>query len=152
MNHEPDSDATTSEKAATDNTAAKESDFWGGPDVVICSYSRAQAIADGVLIDASKLASEAGFRYPVALTSAAWRTCVEVPPADKTHDQVGRLWDVLNVLRFAIKCGAPGADTIYFCVDVADENEVITTVRLKSICGPGDDAAPVVTITLPDED
>ena len=33
-------------------------------DVVIFSYTRAQAIADGVLIDATELAKQAGFRYP----------------------------------------------------------------------------------------
>jgi hypothetical protein len=38
---------------------------------VVFSYSRAQAIEDGVLIDAGVLAYEAGFRYSVALTAAA---------------------------------------------------------------------------------
>ncbi len=47
--------------------------------VLIHAYTRAQAIADGMLIDASKLAKEAGFKYPVALTSAAWADCVAVP-------------------------------------------------------------------------
>lgn len=42
---------------------------------VLDAYSRADAISDGVLRDASKLAKEAGFRYPVALTAAAWATC-----------------------------------------------------------------------------
>ncbi len=35
---------------------------------VISSYSRAQAIEDGVLVDISGLAREAGFRYPVAVS------------------------------------------------------------------------------------
>src|SRR6185437_8267129 len=35
---------------------------------VIYSYTRAQAIADGVLVDVSETAKEAGFKYPVALT------------------------------------------------------------------------------------
>ena len=34
-------------------------------NLVIFTYTRAQAIADGVLIDVSKLAREASFRYPV---------------------------------------------------------------------------------------
>jgi hypothetical protein len=38
---------------------------------LIHSYSRAQAIADGVLIDVSATAREAGIRCPVALTRAA---------------------------------------------------------------------------------
>jgi len=34
----------------------------------IHSYSRAQAIEDGFLIDASELATELGIKYPLALT------------------------------------------------------------------------------------
>ena len=36
---------------------------------VIYSYTRAQAIEDGVLADASKMAREAGFRIPVAIST-----------------------------------------------------------------------------------
>ena len=63
---------------------------------IIASYSRTQALADGVLVDATKLAREAGFRYPVALTSAAWHDCVAVSSTDQDHDETGRLWDVLT--------------------------------------------------------
>ena len=45
-----------------------------GPTVY--TYTRAQALADGVLIDAGPLAREAGLRFPVALTGAAWQDCV----------------------------------------------------------------------------
>ena len=43
---------------------------------VISTYTRAQAIEDGVLIDAGAMAREAGFKWPVALTTAAWADCV----------------------------------------------------------------------------
>ena len=42
----------------------------------IHSYTRAQAIEDGQLIDVSTVAREAGIVWPVALTSAAWDDCV----------------------------------------------------------------------------
>jgi len=45
-----------------------EHDELFGP--VIDAYSRAQAIEDGVLVDVSATAREAGLRYPVALTRA----------------------------------------------------------------------------------
>ena len=48
-------------------------------DDLISSYTRAQAIADGQLIDVSEMAREAGIRYPVALTATVWARCVEVP-------------------------------------------------------------------------
>ena len=63
-------------------------DFQGeiSGELLIFRYSRAEAIADGILIDASELAREAGFKYPVALTTAAWQEAVAVSPADSGHD------------------------------------------------------------------
>jgi hypothetical protein len=58
-------------------------------------YSRAEAIADGVLVDVSEVANEAGLRFPVALTRAVWERCVAVPPGVACQDEAGRLWDVL---------------------------------------------------------
>jgi hypothetical protein len=70
---------------------------------LIHRYSRADALCDGVLIDASRAAREAGFHYPVALTAAAWAKCVAVSPGVVCQDDAGRLWDVLTMLRFAIR-------------------------------------------------
>src|SRR5512147_2842343 len=69
---------------------------------LIFSYTRAQAIADGVLRDVSELAKEAGFRFPVAVTAGVWAECVAVPAGVTDQDETGRLWDVLTMLRFAI--------------------------------------------------
>jgi hypothetical protein len=46
---------------------------------VIDAYSRAQALADGVLADVSPVAREAGIIFPVALTRAVWDRYVRVP-------------------------------------------------------------------------
>ena len=46
---------------------------------VIFSYTRSQAIEDGVLVDLSEWARETGFRFPVACTRAVWERCI-VPP------------------------------------------------------------------------
>ncbi len=62
---------------------------------LIHRYTRADAIRDGVLIDVSAVAREAGIRYPVALTRAVWERCVAVPPGVLCQDETGRLWDVL---------------------------------------------------------
>src|SRR5215213_8069377 len=43
----------------------------------IDTYGRAQAIADGLLVEVAEgIAREAGFTVPVALTVAAWGDCV----------------------------------------------------------------------------
>jgi hypothetical protein len=119
---------------------------------VIFSYSRKQAIEDGVLIDVTATAKEAGIRFPVALTAAAWGRCVAVPPGVACQDEAGRLWDVLTLFRLAARRG--GSDTLLFGVHVRNDNRGRTPplVRLKAVCAPGDDAAPVITIMLPDED
>jgi hypothetical protein len=41
-------------------------------------YTRADAIRDGVLVDVSAAAREAGIRYPVVLTRAVWERCLAV--------------------------------------------------------------------------
>ena len=72
---------------------------------LIHSYTRAQAIEDGVLVDVSDVAKEAGFKLPVAITRAAWARYVEVPAGLEMRGQSveGRLWDVLFMLHVTIK-------------------------------------------------
>jgi len=121
--------------------------------VLIARYTRADAIRDGVLIDVSATAREAGIRWPVALTSAAWGRCVTVPPGVEYQDEAGRLWDVLWLLFCAIR-RSDGGPEVRFGVHVRNDNKERTPplVRLKALCGPGDNGEPVVTIMLPDED
>lgn len=123
-------------------------------DDLISRYSRAQAIADGVLIDVTPTAQEAGFRFPVALTASAWAKCVAVPLGVRCQDEAGRLWDVLTTLRFAIGQASGGAREVRFGVHVCNDNRDRTPplVRLKCVCGASDDGEPVLTVMLPNED
>src|SRR4051794_35457994 len=89
---------------------------------LIHRYTRAQAIADGALINVSATAREAGFTYPVALTAGAWARCVAVPPGVACQDEVGRLWDVLTMLRFAVRGQSGGAREVRFGVHVRNDN------------------------------
>ncbi len=116
-------------------------------------YSRAGALRDGVLIDVSATAREAGIRYPVALTCAAWARCVAAPPGVECQDEAGRLWDVLFLLRLAVG-RSDGGPEVRFGVHVRGDNCEGTPplVRLKAVSGPGDGGEPVVTLMLPDED
>jgi hypothetical protein len=105
-------------------------------------------------VDVSATAREAGFKYPVALTAAAWAACVAVPPGVVCQDEAGRLWDVLTMLRWAARGGKDGARELRFGVHVRNDNRERTPplMRLKAVCGPGDDGEPVVTVMMPDED
>ena len=120
---------------------------------LIHSYSRAQAIEDGLLIDSSKTAKEAGIRFPVALTRALWERCVAVPPGVICQDEAGRLWDIVWLLRLAITRSAGGSE-VRFGVYVRNDNREGTPplVRLKAVCGPDDDGSPCLTVMLPEED
>src|SRR5262249_41159674 len=84
-------------------------------------YTRADALRDGVLIDVSAAAKEAGFQYPVALTAAVLVMCVVVPSDVNCQDEAGRLWDVLTVLRLAVR-GQRGAREVRFGVHVRNDN------------------------------
>ena len=124
-------------------------DFWGEP---IYSYSRKQAIADGVLIDVSIMAREAGIKYPTTVTCRVWNELV-VPDEDSRKEgqsEPGRMWDIIWMLRMTIQTGESGSEVRFPVIFAAAGNR--RTVTLKSICGPGDDLAPCITIMFEDED
>ena len=118
---------------------------------VISAYSRAQAIEDGVLVDVSEMAREAGISVPTAVTAAVWAEFVKVPDGVEGQDERGRLWDILNMFSWAARRGAK-SDTVLFDVLVRNDNTAARPIALKAICGPGDTAEPVMTIMRPYED
>lgn len=112
-------------------------------------YTRAQALEDGMLIDVTETAKEAGFKLPVALTSAAWHQTVEW-----THEESGRLWDVLW-LAYLTARRASGSCRVEFGLLVVPRGGSARRPRLTALhmhIGPGDDGEPVITIMLPHED
>jgi hypothetical protein len=122
---------------------------------LISRYTRRDALRDGLLIDVSGVAREAGIRFPTALTSAAWAKCVSVPPGVTTcQDEAGRLWDVVWMLRLAIRNSGAAGRELSFAVHVRTDDRPHTPplVPLKAVCGPGDEGEPIVTIMLADED
>lgn len=121
--------------------------LWRDTDVMHV-YTRAQALADGALIDLSPLAAEAGFRYPVAVTAAVWQ--ILEPSEDLARlgqSATGRAWDALQVLRAAIRHSGH-TDRIRFApLFVLDAvHPTPQPVQLWALCGPGDDEAPVITV------
>lgn len=120
-------------------------------DYVIYRYTRKQALEDGVLIDVSETAREAGIIYPVAITGTAWWSYVVPCERDRElgQSEKGRLWDVLWMFRNAAiqNAGDMMLFKVYFMLFCNQE-----LVTLKAVCGPGDEAEPVITIMLPEED
>ena len=123
---------------------------------VISSYSRAQAIGDGCLVDVSAVAKEAGIKFPVALTRAVFEDCVAWSAEDSKRqayqDESGRLWDVIWMLRCAIKNGGSEIKYSLYRIPKGGTGRKARLVTLKAICGPGDNAEPVITIMQLNED
>jgi hypothetical protein len=132
------------------NTNQNESPFGEG----IYSYTRKQAIADGVQVDVSTTAKEAGIKFPVYLTRGVFDAYVAVPPNVTGQDEAGRLWDVIWMLLFAVQRSRPGCDRIPVALYVRNDNRAAKLVKLIAVCSAldMDDPQPAITIMLPDED
>ena len=116
----------------------------------ISVYTRAQAIEDGVLVDVSSVAREAGIKYPTVVTRRLYDEYIAPDPRAVGQSASGRLWDVLWLLRCA--AARSNGDRIDFEVIFIMKATQKRTVRMYALCGPGDDGEPVITIMLPDED
>lgn len=129
---------------------------------VIFTYTRADAIADGVLIDVTETAREAGFRPAVAISHAAYEQfCAwndeddARKPTGTGQSTEGRLWDVLWMARCGASNAEPGAMSFeyqFLCVPREGEEIEPREETLKCVIGPGDNHEPVITIMLPHED
>lgn len=124
---------------------------------IIHSYTRADAIADGVLIDVTNEAREAGFKVPVALTAEVWNDCVKWTAEDSKRqvlqDEAGRLWDVLWMAFVAAR--RANGDRIGFQLYRVPRGgrgcrPRPTTLQLH--IGPGDEREPVITVLLTGQD
>jgi len=123
-------------------------------DDIIYSYTRAHAIADGMQVDVSTVAQEAGIRFPVFLTRTVYDAYVTVPPDVTGQDEAGRLWDVVWMLRFAVLKAHPGQSRLPFALYVRNDKHRARLVKLIATCGALDinDAQPAITVMMPDED
>jgi hypothetical protein len=126
---------------------------------IISVYTRVQAIADGVLIDVSETAAEAGFRCAVALTQGVYAECVAWGEEDslrQTHqDESGRLWDVVWMAANAARTAKPGETRTPFqlyCVPCDGKSHKPKSTTLHLNAGAGDEGEMVMTIMLPGED
>ncbi len=131
---------------------------------LISSYSRADALADGVLIDLSTIGRDAGLRFPVAITRAAWEAWIGWTDDDTKRqtyqDEPGRAWDVVHMLAVKLRAvtrSRPNdtnsrVEFQFFAVPRGGRGTRPRLTTLKCICGPGDDAEPVLTILTLTED
>ena len=109
---------------------------------IIYSYTRAQSIEDGVLVDVSKIARSVGYRCPVALTCQLWSLLAQ---------NYREYWVACILEQGRDVARRQSADTvIYFayleCVDFQHIQPI------KMVISPGDDGEPVITVMCTNED
>lgn len=129
---------------------------------VIYACTRAQALEDGVLVDVSATAREAGFRHPTVITAdlhAALTPNRRERSMGQTYE--GRLWDVLFVASLAARRSIWESQTAFSVSQAVCPGERgrlhRRTLHLWIVIGADDQACidkesgePVVTIGFPE--
>ncbi|WP_043638942.1 DUF6573 family protein [Desulfovibrio sp. TomC] len=121
---------------------------------LIYSYTRAQAIEDGVLIDVTDAAKGVGFKVHTVVTATLYNGYVE-PPTGLTGEgqsTAGRLHDLLFLVLCAARKNHAGADRATVRVAFLMAPGKTETVDVIVHIGPGDQGEPVLTLMLPEDD
>lgn len=117
-----------------------ESGPWAGFEV-IHRYTRAQAIADGLLVDVTEQAKRCEFSVPVAMTLALFEDC-------KTSAEDAAWW----LLHFACETirASKQKDTDRLLLPLMN---IVGQPKIAIVhMGPGDEGEPVVTLMYPGEE
>ncbi len=131
--------------------AANDNNLFG--DHVIAAYSRKDAIEDGFLVDLNAVAPDIcreHFKAPVACTSAVWDIIDRAVKNPKwCNDLNGVLHDVFHMSKAFYRELSPATRVFQVIIKGAGRKSTFT---FKMVCSPGDDAKPVMTIMLPEEE
>ena len=120
---------------------------------VIYAYTRARAIADGVLVDVTETAKEAGFNHNTVVTQKLWADICNIPSKYDYESKEGRSWDVLWMARCAAG-KARGQSQLTFGLTLHTRNldpAYDQIIELFLDVGPGDHGEPVITIGYPED-
>ena len=110
-----------------------DDNFWGEP---IFSYTRKEAIDDGVLIDVSEQARKNLIKFNTVITAGVSAECTGDDDA------------VDSILRdFCVRARTARGDKFDFAPAINGK-----PCEMYAVIGPGDDPTPVITIMLPHED
>ena len=114
---------------------------------IIYSYSREQAIEDGVLADVSSYAIELGIKIPVAFTATLMSVILDIPKAHDYQTQRGRVHDVLFLALLSLKKMIKNQIEIsFFNVTLQTSDTENPTQSLQMVLSCGDTCEPVLTI------
>ena len=133
--------------------------FWGFP---VSVYTRAQALADGVLVDLTPHAQPYGFKIPLACTEAVWLSiqwnqAIEARKRNATGQSTeGRLHDVLTLARMAAQGAAHANESVaefeVLMVPGVGQETAPRVQLLRLVVSGGDSGEPVLTLMFLRED
>lgn len=129
-------------------------EFFGPP---ISTYSRAQAIEDGVLADLSEIAPDVTrqhYKHPIAATAAVWAIIEKAATNKRTKEvEVSSVKGIVHDMLWMSRTYKRQIDrsTVMFRVKIVGAGRQ-KLYDFKLVVGPGDKAEPVITIMLPNED
>lgn len=117
-------------------------------DNYIYTYTRQDAISDGVFVDVTEQAKKAGFKIPVAITTNLFSTFIR--SANSEEDTARRLEVFLNQMHTEVLIKADKDDSmmttkIYF--DDKTPTDVWAVIEAQSPSDP----SPAMTILLPED-
>ncbi|GFK92803.1 hypothetical protein NNJEOMEG_00630 [Fundidesulfovibrio magnetotacticus] len=120
---------------------------------IIYSYTRAQALDDGVLVDISAAAREYGFKLPTAVTDNLFHGHVVPPEGLEGEGQSveGRLHDLLSLAMIAARRGMNHNRVefeVLFLMRPGGREKVTVILHV----GPGDQGEAVLTLMLPGDE
>ena len=119
----------------------------------IHSYSRAQAIEDGVLIDVTKQAKDIGIRIPAALTAGVWTEAIAAPIETELASEISEESRVKELLEMAMmELETSPSKCVRFVYHVMMTLDHSKRLEFRVVVGPGDDGREVLTVMLPQED
>jgi len=115
---------------------------------IIFAYTRQDAIDDGVFVDVSEMAKEAGVKMPVAVSRNLYDTYINPDPMPSGQDEKGRLWDLLSMFVFGVRAGKADGNFMTFTVRFGRKN-----VEVWSVCEAQSptDPSPAINIFLPED-
>jgi len=121
-------------------------------ETIISSYTRQDAIEDGMFVDVTETAKEAGIKHDTCVTSNLFNTHIKPSEAQEKMGQSiqGRLWDVVWMAACCFRgiIGKVDGNMAIFPVTFSGK-----TVELWAFCeakGP-DDPTPAINIMLPED-
>lgn len=110
--------------------------------------SRFEALIDGMLVDLSSVAREAGIRYPLAVTSSVYVACIAAFDDYEYGTERDRAHDLAFQVAALANASAGEPESLF---EFAVERDELDVVPLKVVCSFGDFGEPVLTVLMEHE-